>query len=274
MDNIVFKYFINYLVSKSLYSDENLFVLRILSKTTKIIIESNDRIKKIIDYQNNIKKILSYDKDVYDRYYYVRITTQNLFKNLYEKYKLIRIPYITYCFMDSDSENEDNEKINYVDDGPHLLEFNIFLYEYINNPMIQLEIFPVKLIKNLQIENKSIMQKHILSENQNNLVLLTPLLYKKNEPESFIKLPTKIIVHVNVINFDNNNINNNKYMIITTNLDLQSSDFHTDLKKYLTSITTSINSNSNINKIKEYHYLEDILKECFSFEKCFNILLK
>lgn len=263
------KYFLKYCINNKVFSIQKLLLLRKLSKSFKNIIESNDEINKIIEYKKMIQAKLFYDKNIYDQYSYLRITIKNNLKDKYKNYKSIQIPYINNCQDDFESD----KLIYFVDKMSISIEFIIFVYEYIQNPAIYINLISYENINSINILHEKEIRNYITNNYEPyGLILFLPLIYIKTENHN--EKSIKVLCYVNVIDQEIENSfpdESERYIVFT--IETKDNDAFDVIKKYIESITKSLISNNQEDKNIDYCYPQDIEKMVQPLEKAINLII-
>lgn len=274
----ILKYFIYYVIKKSLISTDTLFNLRKLCKKWKQQIEyESDDVIRTLKYQIIIREKLKYDKDSYDHNTYKRKIIKNTLTSLYTQYKKLKLPGIDFCYSDLDLD-EEPEKIYFVSSKNMPNEFSIFLEEYYINPTVYVRLYPPEVIQNSINFHKNKLRSYLDTDlNLIKVIFLVPLCYSKHYKAFYHdKQYINILCYINIIDENLKKLFPEKYIVLSLELDdLENNEEHfNSIQKYLNNISKSIFSENIKDKIADYSYPENLASNSKSFERCFDILLQ
>jgi hypothetical protein len=221
---------------------------------------------------------------IYDQYHYKRLIIKNSLIPQYPKYNELRIPFINFCYMDFDNEEDDNtpkEKIYFIDELNIPFEFYIFLEEYLNNPTVYVRLYPPEIIrKNISDQKNNLRGYMSKSIELYKVIFLIPLCYSKHYRIHFKdKQYITILCYINVIDkeleFSFPDLSERYISLIIEMNDLENNELHFDkIQQYLSDISKSILSDNVEDKITDFYYPQDIAQHSQSFEKCFDVLIR
>jgi hypothetical protein len=274
-------------ISKKFWSTKTLINLLTLNKIWYDRLINEDEIKAVVKLQIDIRNIIKHNTDVYDNFTYKRKILKTVFSPTLQLYKNLNVPYITCSYSEDDlDEDEPNSiyLIYYIAEKRLPNELLIFLSEYEKTPDPRVNVFQPEYItrfirKATQELNK--LKLYTSSKPQyTNMVFLIPVCYSKHykhvhKDANYVSV--LCYVHIIDTEIEDKLVNkSNRYIILHIGLkNLDETQFIlNEVETYINSIYTSLTTNNNKEKLKEFYYYQDILNISENFVKCLTELVK